>query len=733
MVLPSEQVPAVSLQCVSCSQAFPEGALFCPGCGTARSAGGPDPMQGMLIGDRYLILDKLGQGGSGTIYRAEHVTLRRKVALKLIHQALASDDLSIERFRREATTVGEIDNDHIVEVHDFGRAPDGRLFLVMELLDGETLADLLARTGAQPIGTIVDVLAQLGEALMEAHAMGYVHRDLRPRNVFLTTRRGRPRFVKLLDFGLAKLVEAEGDTSTTSLGMTFGDARYMSPEQAAGGTVDRRTDIYALGVMAYEMLTGAVPFDGAGTAEILTHHLQSMPQPPRERRPDTPGYLESAVLSALAKAPAERFPTVYRLVEALREGERSAPRRSGSLPVATGASLGEGGAGDGAPFTSPGMVALPAGAPGAGSSEAVPVPVKKSHTAIIKLPPEGAMTGAWFAEGENLAAAADDSAALPAQGKSRRKGEPPRGKRKRARTALVPPLAWNGRASETGGSSASVPAVRDGGRGHDNDDRDDDDLDDSMLMPRRRRTLLWVGIGIAAAAAAVLIWVLVGSRNSGKKATVTASVTDSPNPSTSPSPSTSTSTSTSPSTSPSTSTSTGPGTSPGPRTSPGTSGPRPSARPSAGEAAAIAALSAARRDRDLRDGIIPTLAPTASPSASPSTPDTTSPAAAAIKRGEDALAANRASDAEAAFNEARALDPGGPTATAAIIGLGEVALLQGKPAEAAVHFGEAARRRPRSARVQRLLARALEGAGDPSGAEAARERALALDRVPETP
>src|SRR5262249_3739915 len=154
----------------------------------------------------------------------------------------------VERFRREATTVGEIDNEHIVEVLDFGRTPDGRPFLVMELLDGETLQTALRRDEQLPLDDALDVVVQVAEALMEAHAMGYIHRDLRPGNIFLSRRKGR-RFVKILDFGLAKLVERDGETATTTLGMTFGDPCYMSPEQARGEAVDRRADIYSLGVM----------------------------------------------------------------------------------------------------------------------------------------------------------------------------------------------------------------------------------------------------------------------------------------------------------------------------------------------------------------------------------------------------------------------------------------------------------------------------------------------------
>src|SRR5205085_5200203 len=206
-----------------------------------------DPLVGKLLGERFLVQELLGQGGSGTIYRAEYVTLRRRVAIKVLHAELSSDDLAVERFRREATTVADIDNEHIVEIHDFGRTPDGRLYLAMELLEGETLDTILVRDKQLSVERTADILIQVGEALMEAHAIGYVHRDLRPRNIYLAVRRGKANFVKLLDFGLAKLVESDAQAASTSLGMTFGDPRYMSPEQARGDRIDRRADIYQLG------------------------------------------------------------------------------------------------------------------------------------------------------------------------------------------------------------------------------------------------------------------------------------------------------------------------------------------------------------------------------------------------------------------------------------------------------------------------------------------------------
>ncbi|HWN67014.1 MAG TPA: protein kinase [Haliangium sp.] len=329
--MPSSQP---SIVCTNCAHALDEDALFCPKCGTARSRDvNGDPLMGAVIGDRFLILERLGHGGSGTIYRAEHVTLRRKVAVKVLHHELSRDDLAVERFRREATTVSEIDNDHIAEIHDFGHTADGRLYLAMELLEGETLQDVIRRQKRLGIDHTVDVLLQLGEALTEAHAMGYVHRDLRPRNVWLSSRRGRPNFVKLLDFGLAKLVQHEGRAASTSLGMTFGDPKYMSPEQARGEAVDRRADIYSMGCIAYEMLVGEPPFAGSKVFDILTQHTDTLPGEPRQRRDEVPAWLSDVVMRMLAKKPEDRFITVLALIEALRQ-QTATPTLPSEEPVA---------------------------------------------------------------------------------------------------------------------------------------------------------------------------------------------------------------------------------------------------------------------------------------------------------------------------------------------------------------------------------------------------------------
>jgi eukaryotic-like serine/threonine-protein kinase len=338
--MPAHDMTTASITCTGCKHAYVDTALFCPNCGRPKVREVvTDPLLGKLLGERFQVQEQIGQGASGTIYRAEHVTLRRRVAIKVLHAELSRDDLAVERFRREATTVAEIDNEHIVEIHDFGRTPDGRLYLAMELLEGETLDTVLTHDKTLSVERAADVLIQVGEALMEAHAIGYVHRDLRPRNVYLAVRRGKANFVKLLDFGLSKLVETDSQAASTSLGMTFGDPRYMSPEQARGDRIDRRADIYQLGCVAYEMLTGTPPFTGNRVFDILTKQVTEIPDPLPTRRPGVPLWMEAAVAKMLAKDPENRFATTTRMVEALRRGldtgevmEDEIARRRESIP-----------------------------------------------------------------------------------------------------------------------------------------------------------------------------------------------------------------------------------------------------------------------------------------------------------------------------------------------------------------------------------------------------------------
>lgn len=310
-----------AISCIGCKHALADSALFCPNCGRPKLRNlATDALLGQVLGDRFHIQARIGYGGSGIVYRAEHVALRRKVAIKVLHEELSRDELALERFRREATTVTDIENDHIVKIYDFGRTADGRLYLAMELLEGESLDAVLVRERRLSFERTADILIQVGRALMEAHAIGYIHRDIRPRNIYLAARHGRADFVKLLDFGLAKLVENDASASSTTLGMRFGDPRYMSPEQASGDRVDRRSDVYQLGCVAYEMLTGTPPFVGDRVLEILTKQVVEIPKPVPSRRPDVPLWMEAACAKLLAKDPMHRFVTATRMIEALERG-----------------------------------------------------------------------------------------------------------------------------------------------------------------------------------------------------------------------------------------------------------------------------------------------------------------------------------------------------------------------------------------------------------------------------
>ncbi|MBK9072207.1 MAG: protein kinase [Myxococcales bacterium] len=343
--------------CLRCASPLASEAQFCPHCGTSvRALSEAGTADGKLIDGRYAIRSRIGAGGSGTVYLADHIHLGKKVAIKAMHKDLLTDALALERFRREATMVGELTNPHIVQVFDYGRLPDGRVYLAMEYLEGESLQAMLARLGRVSVDQTIDVLLQACEALGEAHSLGYVHRDLRPKNLFLSRRATESNFLKVLDFGLAKAVDLTQTAAHTTLGLTFGDPRYMSPEQAKGLAVDQRSDLYQLGCVAYEMLTGAPPFHGAGVFEVLAKHATEAPSPLVVHRPDVPPALETIIMRLLAKAQADRFATASQLAEALRASLPAASARLAASRVASTSA-------DAPPAHVPAAMAKPSAAP----------------------------------------------------------------------------------------------------------------------------------------------------------------------------------------------------------------------------------------------------------------------------------------------------------------------------------------------------------------------------------
>ncbi len=271
-----------------------------------------DPAVGALIGERYRILQRIGEGGMGAVYRAEHVLMKKIVAVKLLHAELGGVDEAARRFEREAQSASRLNHPNIVAVTDFGRTATGQLFLVMELVSGEALADRLDREKPLPVVHAVEIAKQVLAGLEHAHGEGVIHRDLKPANVMLArSTDGRPGVLaKLLDFGIAKISQdGEGDRPLTQGAMVFGTPSYMSPEQATAQDADARSDLYSCGVMLYEMLAGRKPFVADDLVKVMALHVTASPPPLSRVAPEAeiPFALEAVVMRALEKDRARRF------------------------------------------------------------------------------------------------------------------------------------------------------------------------------------------------------------------------------------------------------------------------------------------------------------------------------------------------------------------------------------------------------------------------------------------
>jgi serine/threonine-protein kinase len=257
-----------------------------------------DQLLNTLFDKRYRIMRKLGSGGMANVYLAEDQELGRRVAIKILNERHAGDEQFIERFRREAKNAAGLSHQNIVSIYDRGEA-EGTYYIAMEYLDGRSLKELILSRGPAPVSVAVDYARQILSALRFAHRNGIVHRDIKPHNVLVDAE----GHVKVTDFGIARA----GASQMTEEGSIIGTAQYLSPEQARGTTVDQTSDLYSLGIVLYEMLTGEVPFTGDSPVEIAMKHLSATPPPLREKRPDVPKALELVVLRALAKDPAQRY------------------------------------------------------------------------------------------------------------------------------------------------------------------------------------------------------------------------------------------------------------------------------------------------------------------------------------------------------------------------------------------------------------------------------------------
>ena len=322
--------------CPSCGEAYPGDFVVCPRDGSPLDAAGADeeadPLLGSVLGGTFRILRVVGEGATARVYEASHVRLgKKRFAVKVLHSFYAQNATAVARFQREAETAAAIDHDGIVGVYDVNRTKDGHFYIVTELLTGRDLATLLAEQPRLEPALAVRIARGVCHALEAAHAHDVVHRDLKPENVYLSGAADAPS-VKLIDFGISKIKDGANLTQT---GMLVGTPTYMAPEQAAGGTIDARTDVYAVGAILYEMVTGRQPFMGEETAELLSAIVSEEPPRPRSLVPTLPEALELVIQRAMTKKADDRYASAAELGQALAPFEGSRAAAAPAVPDAS--------------------------------------------------------------------------------------------------------------------------------------------------------------------------------------------------------------------------------------------------------------------------------------------------------------------------------------------------------------------------------------------------------------
>jgi len=305
------------------------------------SVGGPaapgteDPLLGRVLSERYRILRKLGEGGMGVVYLAEHVVIEKKLALKVLFPDLTRRADLVQRFMQEAKSASRIGHENVIDITDFGQSPEGYVFIAMEYLSGQDLGQVLKAAGSLSWERAQPIVVQIVKALRAAHERGIIHRDMKPENIFVTPRDDGREFVKVLDFGIAKVMGLDEDVPRlTRTGMIFGTPEYMSPEQAQGQPVDHRVDIYAVGCIMFHILTGRVPFKADSFMGILSKHMMEAPESPRALNPAIDPAIEAVILRAMQKDPAKRFQSMRELLQALLPA--AAGDLSGAISAASG-------------------------------------------------------------------------------------------------------------------------------------------------------------------------------------------------------------------------------------------------------------------------------------------------------------------------------------------------------------------------------------------------------------
>ena len=309
----------MSKVCPKCGHSYSDASIFCPSDGsTLRPADSSGDIVGTVIADRYLIMEKLGEGGMGRVYRAQHVRLPQEVAIKVLSPALVYDTEALARFNREASNACRINAEHVARVYDFGETSTGLVYLAMEYVPGVTLSALLKAEAPLTPTRVANLTAQVAEGLEAAHKLGIVHRDLKPDNILVMSEPDGTELAKVVDFGIAKAIDGDGQ-NVTRAGIVLGTAQFMSPEQVIGQLTDRRTDVYALGLVAFMMLTGALPFEADTAEEVMFKRLSEPPKTLAEERPDIawPARLQKVFDRALARELNDRFATANELAREL--------------------------------------------------------------------------------------------------------------------------------------------------------------------------------------------------------------------------------------------------------------------------------------------------------------------------------------------------------------------------------------------------------------------------------
>ena len=324
--------------CPQCGTEYELDQRFCPKDGsTLRSQGGSAAdLIGSIIADRYHVLKKLGEGGMGTVYLAEHVKMGRKSAVKVMNPGMVHDADAIGRFNREAANASKISHPNVAAVYDFGETTDGMIYLAMEYIEGPSLTKVIEEAGALPPLRAADIARQTAEALAVAHDMGIVHRDLKPDNIMLTKNRDGSDCVKVVDFGIAKAVNSEAQ-KVTKTGLVVGTPEYMSPEQLAGDKLDGRSDTYSLGLVTFAMMTGKLPFPAETVQESMIARLTDRPKQLAEMRPEVTwsGEVQAVMDKVLERDLNMRYQTASEFGRDLYKTVSGRTRPSGATKVVT--------------------------------------------------------------------------------------------------------------------------------------------------------------------------------------------------------------------------------------------------------------------------------------------------------------------------------------------------------------------------------------------------------------